>query len=333
LSQNFYHINDDLLVKYLLGEASAEERQMVEEWMAADPANKKQYEDFKTIWDESKMLAAVSTVDEDAAWARFKKRVEGGREKVKGKGKKEGVVRRMRPVSWLKLAALFILVAGAGLLGYQMFKESKIVELAVVSKASPVVDTLPDGSVVTLNKNSSLAYPSRFKGETRTIALKGEAFFNVTPNKEQPFIINVNDVQVKVVGTSFNIRSEAGATEVIVETGVVQVTRNGKTVELRPSEKLKLGGVDSVAGKEKVEDKLYNYYRTKEFVCDETPLWKLVEVLNEAYNTTIVIGNPAIRSEKITTTFNNDSLEHILQIVSETLGIRITTEGDQIILK
>jgi ferric-dicitrate binding protein FerR (iron transport regulator) len=301
--------------------------------MAADPANKKQYEDFKTIWDESKRLAAVSTMDENAAWARFKNRVEGGREKVKGEGKREGVVRRMRLVSWLKIAALFILVAGAVLLGYQVFTESKIVELAVVSKALPVVDTLPDGSVVTLNKNSSLAYPSKFKGETRTIALKGEAFFNVTPNKEQPFIINVNDVQVKVVGTSFNIRSEAGVTEVIVETGVVQVTRNGKTVELRPAEKLKLGGVDSVAAKENVEDKLYNYYRTKEFVCDDTPLWKLVEVLNEAYDATIVIENPAIRSEKLDVTFENESLSRILEIVSETLRITVSKEGDRIILK
>ena len=113
MSPEFYHITDDLLVKYLLGEASAEERQLVEEWMAADPAHKKQYQDFKTIWDESKKLAAVSTVDADAAWGRFKNRVKNGR------GEK-AVVRRMRPVNWLRIAALFILVAGAGIIGYQM---------------------------------------------------------------------------------------------------------------------------------------------------------------------------------------------------------------------
>jgi transmembrane sensor len=136
-----------------------------------------------------------------------------------------------------------------------------------------------------------------------------------------------------VVGTSFNIRSEDGVTEVIVETGVVQVTRNGKTVELRPAEKLKLGGADSVAGKEKVEDKLYNYYRSREFVCEETPLWKLVDVLNEAYDANIVIGNPKIRSERLTTTFNNDSLEHILEVLRLTFNITVLEEGDRIILK
>jgi ferric-dicitrate binding protein FerR (iron transport regulator) len=326
LSQNIYHITDDLLVKYLLAEATPEEAGMVEEWLAADATNKKQFEDFKTIWEESKKLAAVSTVDDDEAWQRFKNRVHN-------EGNKGAAVRKMRPVAWLKIAALFILVAGAGLFGYQMFSEKKVEALAVVSKGSTLVDTLPDGSVVTLNKNSSLNYPSKFKGNTRTIALTGEAFFNVTPDKEKPFVINVNDVQVKVVGTSFNVRSENGVTEVIVETGVVQVTRNNKTVELRPAEKIKTGGVDSALVKERVEDKLYNYYRSKEFVCDDTPLWKLVEVLNEAYGTNILIENKELRGLKLNTTFNNESLDRILEIVSQTFGITITKEQDRIILK
>jgi ferric-dicitrate binding protein FerR (iron transport regulator) len=326
LSQNFYHITDDLLVKYLLAEATPEEAGMVEEWLAADATNKKQFEDFKTIWEESKKLAAVSTVDDDEAWQRFKNRVHN-------EGNKGAAVRKMRPVAWLKIAALFILVAGAGLFGYQMFSENKVEALAVVSKGSALVDTLPDGSVVTLNKNSSLNYPSKFKGNTRTIALTGEAFFNVTPDKEKPFVINVNDVQVKVVGTSFNVRSENGVTEVIVETGVVKVTRNNKTVELRPAEKIKTGGVDSALVKERVEDKLYNYYRSKEFVCDDTPLWKLVEVLNEAYGANVIIENKELRGLKLNTTFNNESLDRILEIVSQTFGITITKEQDRIILK
>ena len=326
MSQNFYHITDDLLVKYMLGETTGEERAWVEEWLAADAVNKKQFEDFKTIWEESKKLAAVSTVDEDAAWARFKNR-------VKDPLQKEAVVRKMNLGGWLKIAALFILVAGAGLLGYQLFSDNKVEEVLVASQALPVVDTLPDGSVVTLNKNSSLNYPSKFKGNARAIALKGEAFFNVTPNKEKPFMINVNDVQIKVVGTSFNVRSENGVTEVIVETGVVQVTRNNKMVELRPAEKLKVGAVDSVLVKEKVEDKLYNYYRSKEFVCDDTPLWKLVEVLNEAYGVNIVIENKELRGLRLNTTFNNESLDTILDIVSQTFGITHTKEADRIILK
>ena len=98
-------------------------------------------------------------------------------------------------------------------------------------------DTLPDGSFVTLNKNSSIHYPKKFPGRKRNIELKGEAFFTVTPDKEKPFVISVNDVTVTVVGTSFNIKSVSGKTQVVVESGIVQVTKNNKTIELKPAGK------------------------------------------------------------------------------------------------
>lgn len=325
MSQNFDHINDDLLVKYLLGEATEEERLQVEAWMASDVAHKKQYEDFKTIWEKSKQLALVSIVDENAAWQRFKQRVDPPRQKA--------VVRKMRPAAWLRIAALFIVIAGAGYFGYKLFKEKPIETIIVASNRAPLVDTLPDGSVVTLNKNSQLDYPSKFKGETRSISLKGEAFFNVTPNKEKPFIIHVNDVTVRVVGTSFNVKSVNGVTEVIVETGVVQVIRNNKMVELHPKEKTKVTQQDSILKKETEQGKLYNYYRSKEFVCDGTPLWKLVEVLNEAYNVHIEIENPKLRSLPLTVTFNNESLDQILDVIGKTFDITVNKEKDRIILR
>lgn len=325
MSQNFDHINDDLLVKYVLGEATEEERLQVEAWMASDVAHKKQYEDFKTIWEESKQLALVSTVDENAAWQRFKQRVNQPKEKA--------VVRKMRPAMWLRIAALFIVIAGAGYFGYKLFNEKPIETIVVASNNIPLVDTLPDGSVVTLNKNSQLDYPSKFKGETRSISLKGEAFFNVTPNKQKPFIIHVNDVTVRVVGTSFNVKSVNGVTEVIVETGVVQVIRNNKMVELHPKEKTKVTQQDSVLTKAKEQDKLYNYYRSKEFFCDGTPLWKLVQALNEAYDVHIEIENPKLRSEPLNVTFNNESLDQILDVIVETFKISKTQVKDRIILR
>jgi len=163
--------------------------------------------------------------------------------------------------------------------------------------------------------------------------LRGEAFFTVTPNKKKPFVISVNDVQITVVGTSFNVKTINGNTEVVVETGIVKVTRAGKTVELKANEEVIAGPNDSAMRKEKVSDQLYKYYRTKEFVCDDTPLWKLVEVINEAYNSHIVISNPALKDMSMTTTFNNESLEQVLNVISLTLNIKVIKEGDTIILQ
>jgi transmembrane sensor len=325
LIPNIDHIDDDLLVKYMLGEATEEERFAVETWINKNAANKKLYDDFETIWRESKQLAAVSTVDENLAWQKFKAGI--------NKPKQSAIIKRMNPVTWWRIAAVFVVIIGVGYLGYKLLNEKPVESIVVASGQAIVIDTLPDGSMVTLNKNSEIDYPSTFKGETRTITLKGEAFFNVTPNKKKPFLINVNDITVRVVGTSFNVRSINGVTEVIVETGVVQVIRNNKMVELRPNEKTKITRVDSVLVKDKVQDQLYNYYRSKQFVCDNTPLWKFVEVLNEAYGANIIIENPKLRGLPLTTQFENESLDRILDVIHETFDIIVIKEKDRIILR
>lgn len=326
MSPDFNHITDDLLVKYMLGEASAEEQAQVEAWLAAEEANRVYYSSLQQVWEYSKALAYTKEVDEEAAWQRFRTRIHNGQG--------QAVVRPARSWGWWRIAALFILVMGAAIFAYTWLRrEVPVQELSLRTTDKPLADTLSDGSVVMLNKNSVLTYPSRFKGSTRSITLKGEAFFSVTPDKEQPFVVQVNDVTIRVVGTTFNVRSDGGETEVIVETGVVQVTRGGKTVELRPKEKVTVQPGDTALVKTPETEELYNYYRTREFVCDNTPLWKLVEVLNEAYDANIVIERPALRNLPLTTTFSDESLDHILEVIAITFDITVAREESTIRLR
>lgn len=310
----------------MLGEASAEEQAQVEVWLAAEEANRVYYYSLQQVWEHSKALAYTKEVDEEAAWQRFRAHVHNGQG--------QAVVRPVRSWGWWRIAALFILVIGAASFAYTWLRrEVPVQQLSLSTTDKPLADTLSDGSVVMLNKNSAITYPSRFKGSTRSITLKGEAFFSVTPDKEQPFVVQVNDVTIKVVGTSFNVRSEGGETEVIVETGVVQVTRGGKTVELRPKEKVTVQPGDTALVKTPETEDLYNYYRTREFVCDNTPLWKLVEVLNEAYDANIVIERPALRNLPLTTTFSDESLDHILEVIAITFDITVAREESTIRLR
>ena len=314
-------------MKHLLGEASPEEEKAVNEWMNESATHREYYNQFKKIWDQSKALAAGSTVDVNKAWERFQNRVATQNESSK--------ILKGNRFSSMRIAASLILVIGLGVITYFLVnKTSEPKEMIAQSGQNILVDTLPDGSVITLNKKSTVSYPSKFKGNTRSIALKGEAFFTVTPDKKKPFIISVNDVQVTVVGTSFNIKSNNGNTEVVVETGIVQVTKSGKTVELIAGQKIIIPANDSNPTKEAVSDKLYNYYRTKEFVCDDTPLWKLVQVLNEAYDANIVIGRKELNDQKLNTTFNNESLDQVLKVIQLTFDITVIKQEDgQIILQ
>jgi ferric-dicitrate binding protein FerR (iron transport regulator) len=315
-------------VKHLLGETGPEESALVKEWVQAAAANQAYYDGLKKVWDTSLELAASSAVDENKAWQRFQQRVNNGHTQVRTP------VRELpkRSFDWKKIAASVILIIGLGVTGWWIYNNRPAEQLLAQTTNNVITDTLPDGSTVTLNKASSLSYPSKFSGDKRAVTLKGEAFFHVTPNKKKPFVISVNDIEVTVVGTSFNIKTENGFTDVVVETGIVRVTRNGKTIELHKNERLKTTQHDTLT-KEPVDDHLYNYYRTREFVCDDTPLWKLVETLNEAYQTNIVIGKKELSDQRINIILKNESLDRVLELICATLNAKVTTSNGQLTIE
>lgn len=312
-----------MLVNYLLGELPDEQSTEVVEWLAQDPANATYFSQFKTIWEKSLELAAVSTVDENKAWSSFKERIHNGGTRP------APVVPLVKRFYFKAIAAAAILIIAIGLFWWNQPAPEK----TLASGMAVLNEKLADGSEITLNKQSSLHYPTVFKGKTRSVELKGEAFFKITPDKAKPFIIDVKDIQVTVVGTSFNVREDSSFVEVLVETGIVKVSRDGKDVTLQAGEKIKMPFAGNLPEKETVKDKLHNYYRTKEFVCDDTPLWKLVQVLNEAYKTHIVFGREELKELRMNTTFYNESLDQVLNVISLTFNITVRKENNRIILE
>lgn len=309
---------DELLVKYLAEEATLPEQARVEAWLEEEEANRHYFLHFKTIWERAAGLAPVVPIDENLAWKKFQQRVE--------------IVPARRKTAWMRIAALFIIIIGAGILSAVFFNERQDTpqQLAVNSANRVMTDTLPDGTIATLNKHSELSFPSSFRGKQRKVNLKGEAFFAVKPDKEHPFVIDVNDVEVTVLGTSFNVRSTADSTEVIVETGRVQVKKDSVTVILEAGERVMFGKQGPPPVKLQSSDKLYNYYISRTFVCDNTPLWKLVEKLNQAYEVNIVIMRKELRHLPLNVTFNEESLDMILKVISQTLMVKVTKEENRI---
>jgi transmembrane sensor len=113
----------------------------------------------------------------------------------------------------------------------------------------------------------------------------------------------------------------------------VQVSNRYDTILAGPHEMIELEEGDHPLAKTSVTDALYKYYRTREFDCDNTPLWKLVETLNEAYDAHISIGRPSLRNLLLSTTFHDESLDRILTVIAETFSIRVSRNGDQIVLQ
>jgi transmembrane sensor len=327
VKEDSIQMTDDLLVKCMLGEASEKELTLLNRWVFSSKDNARYYDDFRLIWERSKELANQSTVDEHEAWERFRARVDDSTPVV--------ALPANQWRSWVRMAASFFIFAGVGWAIYFVTKNSGSSELKTVSAgAVPLTDTLPDGSQVTLNKRSSISYATSFDdADSRRITLTGEAFFNVVPNKKKPFVVTVNNVTVTVLGTSFNVKSHANRTEVIVETGVVKVARKEKTVRLTRHEKVVVLQGQNDFVRQSSTDEFYKYYRTGNFVCRDMPLSELVGKLNEIYDANIVIENDRIKNLKINTTFEQKSLSKDLHVIGTTFDIGIERHGDSIVLK
>ncbi|WPU93225.1 FecR domain-containing protein [Mucilaginibacter sabulilitoris] len=323
-------MSEDILIKYILGEATATEAQEIEAWVAVSKANAKKFEEVKIILETSKRLAQVSPLGEAEAWEKFKEK------RTTGKGEPAQIRSINYNTSWLRIAAAIVVLIGAGWAGYYLYEQSGMSSRLVSIKTLNEVrtETLPDGSVVHLNKNSGISYTGNFKSR-REIKLTGEAFFEVKHNEHVPFTVQVNDITVKDIGTAFNIKSEAQNTEVIVESGIVQVSKSNNSVQLNPNEMVSVKHGDKQLKVEKSTDMLYNYYRSNTFVANGTPLWRLVDILNEAYGANIKIENTALRNVPITSTFKyEDSLTKVLEVIkSTTPEIHIDKTGRGIILK
>jgi ferric-dicitrate binding protein FerR (iron transport regulator) len=324
-------MSEDILIKYILGEASVAERQEIETWVAANDTNTRKFEEVKIILETSKRLAQVSPLGETEAWEKFKEKRSASKEPA-------AKVRSIKSnTSWLSMAAAVVFLIGGGWIAYYLYnlQSSNTAELVNIKAVSTVqIDTLPDGSIVHINKNSSITYTGNFKSK-REIKLTGEAFFDVKHNEQLPFTVHVNGVDIRDVGTAFNVKSDQQNIEVIVESGIVEVSNNNNSIQLNPSEMVRIKQGDSQLKIEKSTDLLYNYYRSNSFIANKTPLWRLVDMLNEAYGSDVKIEGIALRNASITGTFKQeDSLSKILDVIQATTPeIHVNKTDHGIILK
>ena len=318
-------VNDELLISYLLDEVTAKQARLVTEWRAADAANERRFEQFRLIWDSSKNFKADTGIDAQASLQKVKQRA------AEQKNAQQ-VVNMRGNYRWLKMAAAILFFSGCAWLYFNRFANPQV---QFETRTAVKTDTLSDGSYITLNKYALLSHPKSFNGKQRDVELiKGEAFFKVAPDKAKPFIITAGKATIRVVGTSFNVNFKNGNIEVIVETGIVQVSLNGKTVSLKPGEMVSVQKGSAILLKQSNNDNLYNYYYSREFVANNVPLSKLVKVLNEAYDCHIVIGRKDLNDKRIVAVLKtNRSLNEVLHLLSLTFNLEVERKQNQIVLK
>jgi ferric-dicitrate binding protein FerR (iron transport regulator) len=315
---------DGLLAKYLSAAANAAEITEALAWINASAENKNYFEGLKEIWDLSKPAEATANTAE--AWKKLKTRMNVNEPPVKSS---RIIYRRIAAG-----IALFLVIGSLVYLAMQPGKEPKMKTLAWTLRETPETDTLPDGSRIVINRNSELTYPEFFSGKTREVNLKGESFFEISHDAEHPFIIHTCVLDVKVVGTSFDVNAfpESDSVKVSVQTGKVKCYAGKDSLILLPGEIAVYHKSTGELRKRKEDDPNTASYRNRIFKFHDTRLSDAVKLLNNAYGSNIVIKSDAIRNCGVNGEYDNRSLDFILTIISESSGINIVHTGNTITL-
>lgn len=321
MDNNSKHI-DTLIARYIAGEASEKERLELEKWMNSNQSNRKYFEGIVFANEKAVSSHKMIKVDVDSAWLKVHQQMKAGLENVPRKDTK---TRTLIP-SWAKIAAIILLVTGLSLVLYQLANHAQVSVpgYALTSSDSIYNHTLADSSTIIINRNSSLIVADNYGKEERRLSLDGEAFFEVTHNPEIPFVVESNKTFIQVTGTSFNIQNfeTDSLVEVYVKTGSVLFFSNeNEGIALTAGETGIYNKNTGIFTKMIQQNSNATAYATRVFVFYNTPLHELFRQIQKVYNVEVVFDQPEIEHHTITVSFNNDDIDTILSIVSETLNL------------
>jgi transmembrane sensor len=242
---------------------------------------------------------------------------------------------------FFRVAAIFFFVISLGSLAWYFTHQpqpipetftSVMAENGQISKVE-----LPDGSLVWLNSGSKLSYNNFFSAKNREVALSGEAYFDVTKNEALPLIVDCNGLQVKVLGTSFNVNAyETGKTaEVVLEEGAVEIINaetNDNFYRMKPGERIKVDLQTSRYSAGMVNTARYTSWREGIVNIYDLSIEDLVRRLEKRYNQKFEL-TPGVKELRYTFTIENEPLEDVLKLMERITPVIVKQTDETIKIK
>lgn len=327
------------LIKFFNGDASLQEVREIEQWIA-------QSEENRRYASELKMLIVLSSMPQQKA--PLHNRLPLG-------------VMSGRRLSGRRLPFVAVAAVAVVLLFVNIFLVARIKNGITLS--TPVADAvlateltriytergtkatvvLPDSSKVWLNSDTEIEYVADFKGNTRDVSLKGEAYFEVKKDSLKPMVIKIADgYSIKVLGTKLHVKSypNDNVSKTTLISGNIKVVfpadAQGKVKEisLKPSETFLWGSAskpETVARPEKQISRDVAW-KEGELVFDKTPMAEVIKMLERWHGTRIVVENSKLYNHKLSATFKTESIIQILEVINMLTGIKYQIKDDNVVV-
>lgn len=267
---------------------------------------------------------------EDETWDRIVRSMESAADDAKVVQMPAAGKRRSR--RWIGYAAAVAVLVVA--VSFWLFNKEEYIHYQT-SQLEVRTILLPDGSEVRLNGNSSLSLKTGWgKGKERTVLLGGEAFFNIKQQPgAEPFIVLTNDMAVRVLGTSFNVNTRRGQTQVVLSNGKVQLELKNKAsapITMQPGDMIAYSSLkDSLVNKQ-VNPENYCSWRTKVLHFTDAPIRDVVRALQE--NTSVIIEpeDAGLGDQTFTGSIPLDDIGIFFKTISRTFNVQIEETGTNV---
>lgn len=297
-----------LLAKYFLGKTNLEENIIINDFAQQNPA---EYAKLLKAFDDKK----VNLHDFD-----IKKGWEKVNQKIDARDKKTSI--RTLFLQYRKFAAIALVLIAASyfVFNYNSSNELNFIEFTN-NELTAISVELNDGSSVWLNKNATLSYPKQFEEDTRSVKLSGEAYFEIEKNPNKPFIVETNNVKIKVLGTSFNVNQKVDETMISVNSGLVEVrNKNNDTEQIEKGNQaiIHSNGIE----KSSINNPNYLAWKTGVFTFKNTPISKVLTDLNQFYSNRISFSGTNSGCQ-LTAQFNNKNLSEIAEIIELSCNVSL----------
>jgi len=312
----------------------------IEEWLKQSPDNQSVYDEYKQVWSYTAIDNSNSIIDVDKGWKELNRRI-----KVTESLSVDFIDNKQK--TGKRFFYILTRVAAVLLIAFGLFYIFNSINNQKPESVNYIADEihqqplqLEDGSKIYLNKGAKITYPETFASNNRKIIFEGEALFEIAHNPDKPFIISSGDLEVEVLGTSFNLCTCPDGDEMILylESGKVRFSsvnvENGTVNEqliLKPGQKGIFNKTNGTVCRSEFENQNYLAWKTGILVFDKTPLNEVLSTIEQTYNIEIV-SDKSYEGLSLTARFDNEAPKSIFESLHTIFGIDYSISDQTVLL-
>nr|WP_321406777.1 FecR domain-containing protein [uncultured Carboxylicivirga sp.] len=305
----------NIIIASLENKATIDEQKELEHWLTSSNENKAIHESIKQTWSKTQLKRSSFNPNIDAALTQTKKRIH-----------RRLFIKRASGVAAILLIGLMISTL------FNPFDNNKQWQSVIAQQQEKV--ELTDGSIVVLSPGSEIKFPDKFEAKTRRVKIKGKAYFDVTHNINQPFIVETNHTKTKVLGTKFTLVTGSKSNDILyLDEGKVEFSSLawfGPKQLVKPGEEISLMN-GKLIKRIAINDNL-STWATGKLTFKDIALIDLVKQLQVYYQTPIALSTPVIKDLRFSGTITQTEAIDALQIIALTLQLNLSTDNQTLTL-